>query len=187
VAGVLRDPRALLFLGGVFLMVSVMYQPEGAMSVFLVRDLHYRPSFYGTLFVANTILIVLVELPLNLAMEHWSHRRTLSLGATLIAIGFGGMALLHSRGGLLLTVVVWTFGEMMAMPASGAYVAGIAPLGRTGQYAGAYSAAFSAAIIVGPWAGIIALERIGGTATWCVALVIGLVAAGILGLTRDDL
>ena len=181
-AGVLRDSRAVVFLTGVFLMAVVFYQHEGAMPLFLVRDLHYRESFYGILFAVNTLLIVVLEVPLNLAMEAWSHRWTLVLGAVLFAVGFGSMAVLHSVPGLLAAAVVWTFGEMIAMPASGAYAADIAPPGRAGQYAGAYASAFSLAILVGPWAGTIALERFGGTVLWWGVLVVGLVGAGVLAL-----
>jgi len=182
---VLRDPRAVVFLTGVFLMAVVFYQHEGAMPLFLVRDLHYRESFYGLLFAVNTVLIVLLEVPLNLAMRRWSHRWTLVLGATLFAVGFGSMAVLHSVPGLLLAAVIWTFGEMIVMPASGAYVADIAPPGRAGAYAGAYASTFSLAILVGPWAGTIALEAFGGFALWSGMLVVGLLSAAVLCLLRD--
>ena len=184
---VLRDPRAVVFLTGVFFMGVVFYQHEGAMPLFLVRDLHYRESFYGLLFVVNTVLIVVAEVPLNLAMAGWSHRRTMVLGAVLYALGFGSMAVLHSAPGLLLSAVVWTFGEMIAIPASSAYAADIAPPGRTGQYAGAYASMFSLAILVGPWAGTIALEQFGGTALWSGILVIGLLSAAVLSLTDQRL
>jgi len=180
---VLRDPRAVVFLTGFFLVAVVFYQHEGAMPLFLVRDLHYRESLYGLLFALNTVLIIVAELPLNLAMAGWSYRWTMVLGAVLYAIGFGSMAVLHSVPGLLAAAVVWTFGEMIAIPASGAYVADIAPRGRAGQYAGAYAAMFSLAILVGPWAGTIALERFGGTALWSGVLVIGLLGAAVLSLT----
>jgi MFS family permease len=180
---VLGDPRAVVFLTGFFLVAVVFYQHEGAMPLFLVRDLHYRESFYGLLFALNTVLIIVAELPLNLAMAGWSYRWTMVLGAVLYAIGFGSMAVLHSVPGLLAAAVVWTFGEMIAIPASGAYAADIAPPGRAGQYAGAYAAMFSLAILVGPWAGTIALERFGGTALWSGVLVIGLLGAAVLSLT----
>jgi MFS family permease len=180
---VLRDPRAVVFLTGVFLMAVVFYQHEGAMPLFLVRDLHYRESFYGILFAVNTLLIVALEVPLNLAMAGWPHRWTLVLGAALFAVGFGSMAVLHSVPGLLLAAVVWTFGEMIAIPASGAYATDIAPPGRAGRYAGAYASTFSLALLVGPWAGTIALEQVGGTALWTGVLVVGLLGAAVLGLT----
>jgi MFS family permease len=182
---VLHDRRAVVFLTGVFLMAVVFYQHEGAMPLFLVRDLHYRASFYGILFAVNTILIVLLEVPLNLAMQGWSHRWTLVLGAALFAVGFGSMAILHNVPGLLFAAVLWTFGEMIAMPASGVYATDIAPPGRGGQYAGAYASTFSLAILAGPWLGTVALDRFGGTALWLGALVVGLLGAVVLGFTED--
>src|SRR6185436_8618735 len=110
----------------------------------------------------------------------WSHRWTLVLGAALFAIGFGAMAVLHSAAGLLAAAVVWTFGEMIAMPASGAYAADIAPPGRAGQYAGAYASTCSLAILVGPWAGTLALERWGATTLWVGVLIVGLLGAVVL-------
>src|SRR4029078_11646228 len=74
---VLRDRRALLFFTGLFLMAVVFFQHEGALPLFLVRDLHYKESFYGILFAVNTLLIVLLEVPLNLAMAGWLVRRQL--------------------------------------------------------------------------------------------------------------
>jgi MFS family permease len=181
-ASVLRDPRALLFLFGLFLNGLVFYQVEGAMPLYLVRDLHYPPSFYGLLFAVNTVLIVLIEVPLNFAMRHWAHRWTMALGAALFAIGFGSMAWLHSVPGFIASTIVWTFGEMIVVPASGAYAADIAPPGRAGAYAGAYASTFSLATLVGPWAGTIVLAQLGGTTLWCGALVVGLLSAGVFSL-----
>ena len=177
---VLRDPRAVTFFLGVLLMAVVFYQHEGAMPIFLVRDLGYRESFYGLLFVVNTALIVLMEVPINLAMSHWSHRWTLVLGATLFAIGFGSMAVARSMPGLIAAAVVWTLGEMIALPSSGAYVLDIAPPGRSGQYVGAYSSTFSLAMLIGPWAGTSALDRFGGPTLWLATFVVGMISAAVL-------
>jgi len=71
------------------------------------------------------------------------------------------------------------------MPASGAYVADIAPTGQAGAYAGAYAATFSLAILIGPWAGTIILDRFGGTTLWCAALGVGLLGALVLAFTEQ--
>jgi predicted MFS family arabinose efflux permease len=44
---------------------------------------------------------------------------------------------------------------------------------------------FSLAILVGPWAGTIALEQFGGTALWWGVLVVGLLGAVVLSATED--
>src|SRR5262245_54222411 len=71
--GVWRDRSALTFLVAMVLVGLVFTQHQGAMSVYLVRDLHYRESFFGALFAVNTLMIVALEVPLNLAMSHWPH------------------------------------------------------------------------------------------------------------------
>ena len=65
--------------------------------------------------MVNTLLIVALEVPLNLAMAHWSHRRALMLGMLLTAIGFGAIGLSHSVLAIAATVVIWTFGEMVTL------------------------------------------------------------------------
>jgi predicted MFS family arabinose efflux permease len=184
--GVWRDRTALAFLLAMVLIGLVFTQHQGAMSVYLVRDLHYRESFFGALFVVNTLLIVVLEVPLNLAMANWPHRRALILGMVLTAVGFGAMGIARSVGPLVATVVIWTFGEMITFPVGTAYLADLAPRGRMGEYMGAYSSTFSLSLIIGPWAGTAALDRFGGLATWTGILVCGLLAAAVTALTHPQ-
>lgn len=181
-----RDRAALLVFVTSICMNIVFTQHQGAMPLYLVRDLHYTESFYGGLFVLNTLIIVALEVPLNVAMTHWSARRALSLAAVLIAVGFGALSIAHSVGAIGVSVVIWTFGEMIFFPTAIAHVAHIAPEGRTGEYMGAMSATFSLALIIGPWLGTMLLDRVGGPLTWLVMLVIGLAAAALAGLGRQS-
>jgi MFS family permease len=170
--GVSSDRAAMAFFVAMFLVGLVFMQHQGAMPLYLVRDLHYPESFYGMLFVLNTLLIVAVEVPLNLAMS---------------AVGFGALGIVHSAMAITATVVIWTFGEMVLFPVSTAYVADLAPAGRTGEYMGAYSSTFSLALIVGPWAGTAALDRFGPVAAWGGVFMCGLVSLGVLALSRPPL
>ena len=178
------DRRALLFFATAFLLNVVFSQHTGAMPLYLVRDLHYRESFYGGLFVLNTLIIVAVEVPLNLAMSRWPAWRANALAVMLIAGGMGALALAQSPLAVAGTVVVWTVGEMIFFPTATAYVAELAPAGRTGEYMGAFSATFSLAVIVGPWAGATVLDRAGPVVTWTAVFGCGTAAAALLLLTR---
>ncbi|HEY2162872.1 MAG TPA: MFS transporter [Gemmatimonadaceae bacterium] len=184
--GVWRDRTALTFLLAMVLVGLVFTQTQGAMSVYLVRDLHYRESFFGSLFVVNTLMIVALEVPLNLAMAHWPHRRALILGMLLTGIGFGAMGMAKAVGPLVATVVIWTFGEMITFPVGTAYLADLAPRGRMGEYMGAYSSTFSLSVIIGPWAGTAVLDRFGSAATWAGVFVCGLFAAAVTALTHPQ-
>ena len=180
-----RDKRAMSFLFAILLISIVFQQNQGAMPLYIVRDLHYRESFYGFLFVVNTLLIVALEVPLNLGMAHWPHRRTLALGMLLTAIGFGAMGLAHGVFAIVVTVIIWTFGEMITFPVGTAYVADIAPAGRNGEYMGAFSSTFSLAMVLGPWAGVAALDRFGPSLMWGGVLVAGLIATAFVVFSRE--
>ena len=119
------------------------------MPLYMVQDLKLSPAKYGLSFTFNTILVILLEVPLNIYTSHWSFRRSLALGSLLIALGFGGMVFATNFPTILITVVVWTFGEMIFLPNCAAYVAEIAPPNRQGQYMGFYTMAFSISFTVG--------------------------------------
>ncbi|HKR59260.1 MAG TPA: MFS transporter [Pyrinomonadaceae bacterium] len=163
---VLRDRRFLYFLIAMLPVEMVFFQSLAAMPLFVVRDLHVSEAGFGMLLAINTVMIILTEVPLNTAMSHWSHRRTIALGALLVGAGFGGLAISGSAGAVAATVVVWTVGEMILLPASSAYVSDIAPAAQTGVYMGLYTMGFSLAFAIGPWLGVEILEKFGPVAVW---------------------
>jgi MFS family permease len=171
-----RNRRMLYFLAALIPTQLVFFQLTSTLPVFLVRYLRLPESFYGTVFTLNTLMIVALEVPLNNATAHWSHRRTLTLGALLYAIGFGSFALASGPAGVFAAVAVWTFGEMILMPGSAAYAAEIAPAGRRGEYMGLYTMSFSFAFSVGPWLGAVLLDIHGPQMLWGAAFLSGCIS-----------
>lgn len=94
---ILTDRRFLYFLAAMIPVEMVFFQSLAAMPLFLVRDLHLTEAGFGMVLAINTLLIILVEVPLNAAMADWPHRHALVLGALLVGIGFGGLVF---RGGV---------------------------------------------------------------------------------------
>ena len=148
--------------------------------MFVVRDLQFSESLYGLLLTINTVLIILIEVPLNMAMAHWSHKRAVALGALLTGVGFGALAFASNGWTIAATVFIWTFGEMIIFPSSSAFVADITPPERRGVYSGLYIMSFSVAFLIGPWIGIAVLERFGATALWGGAFVCGFISAAMI-------
>jgi MFS family permease len=172
-----RNPRMLYFLAAMIPAQLVFFQLTSSLPLFLVRNLRLPESLYGTVFTLNTLLIVALEVPLNTSMVHWSHRRTLALGALLYAIGFGSFAFATRPVQIFACVVVWTFGEMILLPGSSAYAAEIAPPGRRGEYMGLYTMSFSIAFSLGPFLGAELLQRWGPHGLWGVAFISGCISA----------
>jgi predicted MFS family arabinose efflux permease len=183
-ASVWRDPRALALIAAAFLVNFVYSQDIGALPVHIVGNLHYPESFFGSLFLLNTLIILAIEVPLNLAMAKGPAWRGSALAALLIAAGYGALAFAHAPVAIAFTVVLWTFGEMMFFPGTITSMAELAGPRNTGAYMGALSAAFSLAVVVGPWAGTVMLDRAGPVHTWTALFAVGVAAAGLLALTR---
>jgi predicted MFS family arabinose efflux permease len=177
--GALRNRPMLTFMVAVLLVGTTFFQMEAALPLFLVRDLGMTTAFFGLLTTLNTLLIIFIEVPLNLAMAHWPHRAALVLGALLVAAGFGALAFVAGPVGAALTVVIWTFGEMILFPAAATYVSELAPPDRQGEYMGAYWVALSLAMTLGPWAGTLYMDRFGAPALWIAAFLCAACSAAI--------
>src|SRR5580658_2815749 len=184
-----RNRRMLYFLAALIPVQLVFFQFSSTLPLFLVHNLHFSESIYGTIFTVNTLLIVALEVPLNNAMADWSHRRTLTLGALLYAVGFGSYALVGitpfgKTAGVFAAVVIWTFGEMIMMPGSSAYAAEIAPPERRGEYMGLYTMSFNVAFAVGPWLGASILGKWGATTVWGAAFASGCISTLMMSRTE---
>jgi predicted MFS family arabinose efflux permease len=174
------DRRLLYFMVAMLPVGMVFFQFEGALPLFMVRNLELSESVYGSMFLINTLLIVLIEIPLNLATSEWPPQRLLAGGALLTAFGFGGLVFATDVLGIAATIVVWTFGEMILMPNSVAYVANMAPTQRRGSYMGAYHVTMSLAFGVGPWIGTVLFDQFGAVAVWSIAFWAGALSAVML-------
>ncbi len=162
--------------------LMVFFQIEGTLPLWVVRDLGLGSRFFGLLFTVNTLLIVALEVPLNLAMAHWPHGRLLLLGSLCVAFGFGLTAWATTPLALILTTLVWTFGEMILFPAMSDAVATLSPPDRRGEYMGLLSLAFAAALALGPWLGVLTYAKAGPRSLWFATF--GVAAGAGLVLAR---
>jgi predicted MFS family arabinose efflux permease len=176
----LADGRYLYFLAATLPVILVFFQHEAALPLFLVQDLGRSPSTFGLLFSLNTLLIVFLEVPLNLATAGVPHRRTLFAGSLLVAAGFGLYAVPGGLPAVVVGTVVWTFGEMVLLPGLSSYVADVAPAPLRGTYMGLYSMTFSVGFALGPWLGTLLLDSRGATVLWVSMFALGAISAGLL-------
>ncbi len=185
-SSVLKNRRFIYFVIAMIPVELVFFQSMAAMPLFLVRDLHFTEAGYGMLSAVNTVIIILVEVWLNMTMSKWSHRHALALGALLVGTGFGALVFVDGVFGAVATVVIWTFGEMILLPASAAYVSDIAPPAQSGAYMGLYTMGFSLAFAVGPWLGTQIMETFGTSAVWVGTFICGCMTAIMIWCLRSD-
>ena len=132
---------------------SVFFQLMSKFSLFLSDEYALREWQIGLLFGTNTIVVVLCEMLLVHAMQDWAPLKAIAWGSFLMCEGFAILSVGHGFGWALISVLIWTLGEMLAMPQGIAFVAGRADESRRGSYIGIYTTSVAVAFVLGPIAG----------------------------------
>lgn len=173
----LSDRTFVYFLLATFCMCWIEFQLHSTLPLHIAK-LGFSPATYGMLLSVNGVMIVLFEL----ALTSWTQRRSpqplIALGYGLTGIGFALTGLATGLPMLVVTVVVWTIGEMIYAPVTGAFVSGLAPERYRGRYMGLWHSMWSAGMLTGPVLGTLIYER-SPQALWLTTLVAGGLAAGL--------
>ncbi|MFZ1519074.1 MAG: MFS transporter [Ignavibacteriaceae bacterium] len=183
---ILSDKAFLFFLFAVVPANLVFFQHLGALPLYIVNDLGYSTAAFGLFGSINTVLIIIAEVPLNNWMNDTPYRKSLIIGALLAGIGFGGFAISTTVIPLVISIIVFTFGEMIFFPITAAYTSEIAPTDRRGEYMGYYQMTFSFAFSAGPWLGTVVYENYGSVILWSGALVFGLITAALMFFVKSN-
>jgi MFS family permease len=177
----LRDRAFLYFLAATLCLTLVEFQLHATVPLY-ITSLGYTPVTYGLLLSINGALVVVFELAITAWTQRLPQQPLIALGYVLSGIGIALMGLATSVPALTATVIVWTLGEMIYAPVSGAYVTGLAPERMRGRYMGLWHLMFSAGLFLGPALGTWIYGR-NPAALWWGCLVVGLLG-GFLALVK---
>jgi predicted MFS family arabinose efflux permease len=146
------------------------------------------PADYGMVIAVNGVMIVLGQLFVPRLIRGRKRAHVLAAAAVLVGLGMGAVAFAGTVPLLMLTVVVWTAGEMINAPVNGAYLADLSQPEMRGRYQGVASMSFTAANFFSPILGGLLLDRTPGPSLWIVlAAIAGAVAVGqiVTGPARE--
>jgi MFS family permease len=174
---VLRDGRFMLMVGLSFLVAVVFTQSSVGLPIVMGAN-GFSSSDVGLVAAVNGLVIVALQIPLTRVIERRDPGRLLAFSSLLIGYGFALTAFAGSLGAYMLTVVVWTLGEMVNAPTQSGLVARLAPAEGRGRYQGVYTTSWSAAALVAPLAGGWVLDSAGAGWLWGSCAVLGTVTAG---------
>ncbi|HEM49391.1 MAG TPA: MFS transporter, partial [Caldithrix sp.] len=131
------------------------------------------------------IMIVSMELPLIHTLERKSTLKIMAVGTVLFAAGFGILPLSTTYWFAVITVIIWTLGEMLIFPLVAGLIANRASDDNRGQYMGLFSFTFSLAFVFGPVLGSWIYDNIGPHQLWIGSGVLGiLITIGLLILEK---
>jgi predicted MFS family arabinose efflux permease len=188
---VLRDRNFVALLGLNVLFVAVGYEVFALLPPFAKNYAGVSERWVGFIWLANTLLIVLIQLPVAKALE--GRRRMVALAlmnvlwavAALIVLAAGELLTATSAALVFITAtMVFGVGETLQGPTQAPLVADLAPEHLRGRYFALSAMSWSAGSILGPAVGG-ALLGWHPLAVWPVAAAVCLVAAiGCLLLER---
>ena len=144
-----------------------------------IHDSGYSARTYGFLISFNGVLIVLFELALTGWTQRFAPRSMIALGYALFGIGFAFAGVSRSIPMMMIAVVVWTIGEMIYAPVTGAYVSNLAPEQYRGRYHGMWGLTWSIGMILGPALGTLLFER-NQAVYWIAVACAGLAGASLM-------
>jgi MFS family permease len=135
------------------------------------------PGQYGTAIAVNGFLVILLTIPVSNMATKWPRFETVAVAAFLLGLGFGSTALASNFSLFVLSVAIWTLGEIASTSVAPTIIADLSPIELRGLYQGIFGAAWGLAYFIGPLAGGWIYENLGSDALWIGCLIIGVVLA----------
>ncbi len=171
----MRDREFWVFLGLTVALAAIFFQAWGSYPVYLKEVYGFNEAQYGFLMAVNAIMILLFEVVLTHRTERFSPISVTGFGAFLVALGF---AVLPFGAGWMMAVasiMIWTLGEMLSIPAAGGWVANRASVRHRGKYMGLHTSAWGVAMVFAPVVGTWVYSQFGPDVLW-----LGLGGVGLL-------
>lgn len=179
----LRDRTLLSVLAvDVAVVAAAVSLVNGVMPVYARNTIGVSEGAIGVLFLVNSVLIVVGQLPVARAVE--GHRRARALALMAVLFGICWLLVLGANWWFLLAAIfALSAGECLYDSVRSPLIADLAPAGLSGRYLASAGVSWQVGFIIGPAAGA-ALLGLSPHAPWTAAAVVCFAAA--LGALRLD-
>jgi MFS family permease len=179
---VMRHRTMVAFTAAVTIYYFVYLQSDSTLPL-AVRRAGLSPHVYGLCMALNGLLICVAQPVLAPRLSRLDPSRVWAAGAALVGVGFGLTAIASTSASYLLSVAVWTVGEIFPATVSGAIVARLAPPHLRGRYSGLYGFALASGWLTASLGGtrLFSLDPVllwGSCAALCGASAYGVLCLG---------
>jgi MFS family permease len=184
-------PRMLALLAANVIYVFCLNVPEIAIPLVLVTQFHASPVWPAAVFVANTALVVTLQVPITVLMARFSRRTVLALSGVVLAASYLGFlaatSLRHGWGtpAVATVSVVCTIGEIIYAGSATALVTALAPAHVLGRALARFQLSTGFGLAVSP-AVITALAPHGPAALWGSLAAATLLSASAVATGNDQ-
>jgi MFS family permease len=140
----------------------------------------YPAAVYGALMGINGVAIAAFEMSIVNALRRFRRLRVAAVGLAVTGLGFALTGAVMHWAWFLLTILVWTAGEILTGPQQTAFVADWAPADARGRYLSVYQATWSLSVIVNPLVLLPLHARLPEAAFWPLLALITVPSAWLL-------
>lgn len=159
----LRDREMMLFSLFAFLLFLVTTQLITTFSIYATKMVGISTTSLGYLYTINGVLVILLQIPANRFLGPRHLGLKLMAGALLYTIGYFSIGFGQVWFHLMLSVMVFTFGEIIIEPALAASLGNLAPHGMLARYTGVFGMLRGVGFSTGPYFGSLLYESYSGT------------------------
>jgi predicted MFS family arabinose efflux permease len=190
-ASAYRDKTYLVYIGFKVLFAICFFQLFTTVPLYFNEGLHLNEFWIGVVMSLNGVIIALFEMVIVYKLEG-KHRylRLITYGTVLVACSYFALNLPLASGLLvaILSTLLVTIGEMVAMPFMNSYYIARSNETNRGQYAALYTMAWSAAQAIGSGTGTLLAYRLGfANLWWTVGGVCMVTALGYYMMLRKEM
>lgn len=183
-------PRMRTLLAANVIYVFCLNIPEIALPLILVTQLDASPIWTSAIFVANTVLVVTLQVPVTVLMSRFPRRAVLALAGLVLAASYLGFLAAASLGNgwaapaVAAVSVVCALGEIIYAGSATALVTTLAPARVLGRALARFQLSTGFGLAVSP-AVITVLAAQGQAALWGTLAAATLLSAGAVATEKD--
>ncbi|REK71276.1 MDR family MFS transporter [Paenibacillus paeoniae] len=174
--GVIRKDAAFRYfiMGGIISAISYS-QMTSTLSQFVNGQFASGVALFAWMMSINAIVVIVFQLPFSKWAEKRSPMTAITVGSISYAIGHIGFAFSDSWWMLIVSMIVFTWGEILTFPAGAIIIDRLAPDQMRGTYFGAQTFT-NLGHFLGPWVGGMLLQGYGGQTLFIAVAVVSIVS-----------
>ncbi|WP_089205399.1 MFS transporter [Streptosporangium subroseum] len=180
--------RALLAANVIYVFCLNLF--EIALPLVLVTQMHASPVWSAAIFVANTVLVVTLQVPVTVLMSRFPRRSVLAIAGVVLTVSYLGFLAATSLGhgwgapAVATVSVVCTIGEIIYAGSATALVTALAPAHLLGRALARFQLSTGFGLAASP-AVITALASHGPVALWGSLAAATLLSASAVATEKD--
>lgn len=134
-------------------------------------------SRYGVLMTLNAVTVLICTAPLTYLTRRMRPVTAMSIASVCYLVGFGSLLFIDGMVLFSLSVIVWTWGEILMVTNGNLFVSRHTPVTHRGRFNGVVSWVHGVGFAISPWLSGIIITRSGVLTIWPIAAGIALISA----------